>query len=109
MVGGVRIRMSDDKNEDNRLEQYRRAFVLQMFRLAAVVGAFLGETVTLWVAFGLAAFLDHVIGLSFVMTIRGYQIPIFAAAQVVIAVEIFRGAASIYLQENPEFRGIEEE
>ena len=97
-----------DEDEDS-IEKYRTAFILQMFKVGAVFGAFLGETIPLWIALGLAAFLDHVVGLSFVMTIRGFRIPVFAAVQAIIAVEIFRGAASIYLQGNPEFRGIEEE
>lgn len=99
--------MSDDNEES--IEKYRTAFLLQMFKVGAVFGAFLGETITLWIALGLAAFLDHVVGLSFVMSLRGFRIPIFAAVQAIIAVEILRGAARIYLQGNPEFRGIEEE
>ncbi|WP_380681117.1 hypothetical protein [Salinigranum sp. GCM10025319] len=100
--------MSNSADED-RLEQYKRVFLIQALRVGAIIGVFLGETVTLWAAFGVAMYFDLFVGISVPISFRGVSIPLIPLVQVLAAVEIIRSAVKIHFQEKPEFRGIEEE
>lgn len=98
--------MSGEESEEDEYDRMRRAALYQWFRVAALVGVFLGSSFAAVTAFVLALILDVVIGPSLVYSVSGQEIPLVRAVEAGSFLLILSDLTYIYFNDEPELRNI---
>lgn len=97
--------MSDERPDD-RYTRMRRAAYFQWFRVAAIVGAFLGLSMGALIVLIIALIIDAFTPGTVLISLAGVDVPLLRLLELVTLVEIVRSAAAIHFQDEPEFRNI---
>jgi hypothetical protein len=93
--------------DDEQLEEMRRAWLFQVFRVSAIAGALLGSTLPPVSGLLMASLAGYVIPEPVVVDVGGIAVPVVQLAQGAFTIEILRRITVVVFDGEPEWRKIE--
>jgi len=91
---------------EDALERYRTAAYLQFFRVAAILGAFLGTNLVALLGLAVVVLIEPTFTVA-PASLFGVEAPLFSVIKAGFVAEIIRNTVQLLYQEDPAFHRIE--
>ncbi|MEZ3143551.1 hypothetical protein [Halobaculum sp. MBLA0143] len=92
--------------DEEDYQEMRRIAIYHLFRVSALVGAFVGKSFGVLIALVVAGAVDVVYHGSMVVPVRGVAVPVLGLTQLLATVVLLKIALEMQLTDNPEIEEV---